>query len=579
LRTFALIVACGALAVAGLSCVQSDEPAVGARPIVSPAPGPGGLAAGANAPAYPPDRFLVYTGGGQRFLPKWKTERERQIERLARQARAAGLPYADQYDDYRNQNIDKFFTTQPPVTAGIRPPAEYEPSQAYLLFWPSYYSQPAWKAYFGGIIKGAWGVVPLLLIYDDAAHKTWLEQELTALGYSASAMQDPQNVIWWEHQTNSIWARDYGPVSIVSGTGVLSFVDFRYYHGRPRDDETPAELAKAWGVNDFRPDLEFEGGNFMSTSDGLCAATKGVLAYNPQLSQSAVEQLFVDYLGCQQTLLAATMTGGVIPHIDMFSKLASDTQVLVGEYTASQDAANKAILDGNAALFAAATTPTGKAIQVTRIPMPTAGTWLFIFKIWRTYTNSLSLSGPGGKVVLIPTYSGETSNESAAMAAYASVYPGWTLVKVDSEIIIPNQGAIHCTTMQIPQGQKAKMEADPPDLCGPTQIACGATTDAGVDAAHDAGVDATADQAVDQQITQPDQLVTELDQQVTQVDHPFTSQDGSVAADGVVAGDDGCSCAVGAAPSPRPSPWSLLLLGVGLLLARRRGPVNPPRTQ
>ena len=473
MRSLSAVVCCGALAAALVSCVQKQERPAPAAPGGERRLLPPELAQRRAMPAVPPDSVLTLIAPSSSYLPRWKTELEQELERRA--SGAGGLAAADQYDDYRNLNIDKFSITKPPTTAGIRPPAEYEPSQAYLLHWASY-SQTAWKALFGSIVKGAWGVVPVLMIYKDASHKAWIEGELASLGYSQSEMQDPKNIIWWEHATNAIWARDYGPVSIAdsptSGSPTLSFVDFRYYHARQHDDEIPADLAKDWGVNDFRPDLDYEGGNFMSTSDGLCAATKGVLYYNLQYSQSAVEQIFSDYLGCQASLFTATMKGGVIAHIDMYAKFASDTEMLVGEYQASQDATNKAILDGVAQLFASTQTPSGKTMQVTRIPMPNHTGALPTLNTWRTYTNSLSLVGPSGKVVLIPVYSDETTYETAALAAYAKVYPGWTLVPIDSKVIIPGQGAIHCITMQIPAGTKAKMETDPLDLCGSTEFEC-----------------------------------------------------------------------------------------------------------
>ena len=44
----------------------------------------------------------------------------------------------------------RFFVTAPPTTAGFRMPAEYEPSQAYLLNWMAY-GQPKWKKLFGKV--------------------------------------------------------------------------------------------------------------------------------------------------------------------------------------------------------------------------------------------------------------------------------------------------------------------------------------------------------------------------------------------------------------------------------------------
>ena len=435
------------------------------------------------APPAPDDVMaakIFLDGHGEPALPKWKTAHELNMERLAR-ARATAWPgrmeHIDTYSDYRKKNIAKFYTTKAPTTAGVRSPAEFEPQQVYLLNWRANYTSLEWRKLFLEIIKGAWGVVPVLLLYQDAKHKAYIEGQLTANGFAAKEVADKKYIVWWLNDSNAIWARDFGPMSIVgtagASKGVLSFVDFRYYHTRVLDDEVPTDLAKEWGINVFRPDMDFEGGNFMNTSDGLCAATRGVLWYNLQFSQSAVAKIFSDYLGCKTSFFPAPMTGGVIAHIDMFSKYSSDTKVLVGEYTAKQHPANAKVLDANAALFAKMKNGSGKAVQVIRIPMPDVGSAYVIYKIWRTYTNSLSVTADGKTgVVLIPTYDDETSNEKAAMAAYAKAYPGWKLVKVDSKIVIPGQGAIHCITMQIAKGTRSKMEADPAPLCDKTKIEC-----------------------------------------------------------------------------------------------------------
>ena len=436
-----------------------------------------------SAPAAPPpdkvfkEAPFAWTGDIESApLPKWKTNWELEIERLSKNAQAEGIPYADKYSDYRNKNITKYFVTKAP-TSKFRKPAEYEQQQAYMLNWYSstYYQKATWQKFFTDIIKGAWGVVPVLMLYKDTAHRTYLETQLKALGYSAADLLDKTKIIWWQETTDAIWARDFGPLGIVStpttGKGKLSIVDFRYYHARMYDDRVPTDLADEWGINVFRPDLDYEGGNFMNTSDGLCASTKGVLWYNLQFSQSSIEQIYKDYLACKKFIWPTPMAGGVIAHIDMFAKFGSDTTMVVGKYTKTQHAQNKTILDANAKLFETTKTPTNKTITVTRIPMPNIGT-SGSTKIWRTYTNALAVVGATKKVLLVPTYSDETSNEKAAAAAFTKAFPGFTLVQVDSKVIIPGQGAVHCITMEIPVGERSKMETDPGALCGASKYIC-----------------------------------------------------------------------------------------------------------
>ncbi len=423
-------------------------------------------------PVAPPaikDRFLTYVGSKPR-LPKWKTSWEHELERKYQAAKAAGIKNADQYDTYRQTNIDKFYVTNPP-TAAVRVAAEFEQSQTFLMTWPQYMSAGD-NTLFATIVKTVMNDLPVLMAYSNAANKTFIEQQLTTAGVPAADLANPAKIVWWQHNFDAEWSRDFGPIGIVSTAtpAKLSFVDFRYYHNRIYDDEIPSDLAKAWGINVYRPDLDFEGGNFMNTSDGLCAATKGVLWANMILSQSAVEDVFKKYLGCKKMIFPQPLTGEGTTHIDMFSKYLSDTKVIVGEYTTTQDSANKPILDADANLYATTTNGSGAAVTVVRIPMPNKGT-SGGEAIWRTFTNSLALNAGTKKHMLVPVYSDETSQQAAALAVYTSNLPGWTVTPMDSKSIIPYGGAIHCVTMQIPVGAKSAMETAPAPACG-KQLAC-----------------------------------------------------------------------------------------------------------
>jgi agmatine/peptidylarginine deiminase len=456
-----------AAAVAALlgACVDQERQDLGsARRAVRATPA---------APLARPDPFFTWVGGGKGMLPAWKTSWERQAERRARIAKAAGAVAADSFDDYRNQNYTKFAITQPPAAA-VRVPAEHETSQAYLVVWQRWMGAARDKM-FADIVKGVWGALPVMMAHDGAAHRTFLEQQLTAAGIPATELADPAKIVWWSRANDSVWSRDFAPVGIASvggpGAPKLSLVDFRYYHTRTHDDEVPTDLGLLWGVNVYRPDLDFEGGNLMNTSDGLCVTTKAVLWANLGLAQSAIEDLFKKYLGCKKLLFLAPLKGEGTAHVDMFAKFGSDTAALVAEYSAAQDAANKAILDADAQLLAATTNGSGGAIAVTRLPMPAKGgtaadPW------WRTYANSVALVTPTKKQIVIPVYSDESTNEAAALAAYAKVFPGWTQVTVDSKALIEWGGAVHCVTMQIPAGDRVKMESDPAPLCGAKQLAC-----------------------------------------------------------------------------------------------------------
>ncbi|MCK5800442.1 MAG: agmatine deiminase family protein, partial [Deltaproteobacteria bacterium] len=290
------------------------------------------------------------------MLPRFKTAAERAAD--ARRRTPGAMVLFDQFSDFRAQHIGSYFTTRGPGSA-TRMPAEYEPSQAWLITWNA--SMGTGDPFMIDQIRAGWGVAPLILATSDAGHRAWLEQKLRGAGLDPT---DTAKVSFVTTPMDSIWARDFGPLSIVGvsamgGPPTLAFVDFRYYHERVLDDQIPTALAKAWGINVYRPDMEFEGGNFMNTGEGLCAASKGVLWANPQLVQSAVEQIYADYLGCKVTVFPTPLEGEGTGHIDMFAKFSSDTTVLVGRYATAQDSQNAKILNDNAALFGKTKTPSG----------------------------------------------------------------------------------------------------------------------------------------------------------------------------------------------------------------------------
>jgi agmatine deiminase len=416
-------------------------------------------------------------------------------QRLARPIRAPGIGgslHFDIYDDYRNLNITKFFITQAPVSA-FRAPAEHEPSQACILSWPKA-GQPNLNTEFNEVFKAAVSAATVVIVHEDAAHKASIQTQLTNSGVSQATLNDPTQVIWWQHPTNTIWARAFGPLSLVStpatGTGKLSFVDFRFLHTLPNDDEIPTDLSQDWGVNVFRPDLDLEPDNFMVDGNGLCITTLATAWANPQMTTSAIEMLLQDYVGCSKLVWLEPMVGAGDPQLDMFAKLLPNNVALVGQYTQGQDPINRQILDTNAMVL------TGNSLTVVRIPMPNNKTGGTPSVVWRSYINATLLDGSVNnkqKVALVPVYATETSNEAQALSVYQNQLPTWTVKAIPSDDLMLLHGAVHSITMQIPEGDMSKMEADPPDLCGPTQLACVTAPDAAV---ADGAVDAAVPDAV-----------------------------------------------------------------------------------
>ena len=368
-------------------------------------------------------------------LPAWETSEER-----------ATAHKGDDHDDYREVHPELYGVTAPP-SVPVRSFAEYEPAQAMML-------RPGGgiSAFHRGILKGAAGHVPLIIVFHELGQRDSFEDVIKGdLGLDLNGFRFID-----VEKTDAIWTRDYGPVSHVTADGEIGFVDFRYYHGRHWDDAIPTKLAAELGINVFRPSMSYEGGNFMADIAGTCYATEKIYQQNAGHTPSEIDQWMLEYAGCQEVVSLIRPQNLGTGHIDMFAKLMDEDTIILGEYDPVIRPENAQILDDNAALLEAQTTVAGGSLEVLRIPLPWDDTG-----IWYTYTNSLILND----AVLVPIYSKFKDQEAQALAVYEAAAPHLEIRTVNADSIISSGGAIHCVTMTVPEGALAAFQEAPVQLC------------------------------------------------------------------------------------------------------------------
>ncbi len=242
------------------------------------------------------------------------------------------------------------------------------------------------------------------------------------------------------YRFNSMWIRDYGHFPLIDYQGDTAWSDANYYPTRPKDDQLPIWLAGELGYPCYHFDVDYEGGNFANNGDGLCLASETLMAYNPSYTEAEMEDVFETYLGCEDLLILEPMQGDGTGHIDMFSIFIDRDTIVIGDFEASQDATNKAILDANAALLDGYPLPGGGTMEVVRIPMPDPKEGFFGYK--RTFTNGLHIND----IYLMPVYSVSQAKAAQAQAILESLLPGWEIRPMNADAIIPYYGAMHCIT-------------------------------------------------------------------------------------------------------------------------------------
>lgn len=334
-----------------------------------------------------------------------------------------------------------------PPTSPVRTMAEWEELQALVITWNSQ------TTILTEIVRAAREECNVVICCENTNVVNSAKTKLTANGVNFSS-----NVTFLIAPNNSIWVRDYGPNSVYANdVDSLYFVDWIYNRPtRPKDDTIATSLAPFFGVplysTSLAPtDLVNTGGNFMS--DGMGSAFASALILNENKvnnaygvtpkTESEIDGILNDFMGIDRYIKMTPLPYDDIHHIDMHMKLLDEETLIVGKYPAGisdgpQIEANiQYVLNNFQSSF-------GTPYKVIRIPMPPdAGQYPSTNGDYRTYANAVFVN----KTVIVPFY--ETQFDTTAQRIWEESMPGYRVVGIDCNSIIPSLGAIHCITKEV----------------------------------------------------------------------------------------------------------------------------------
>jgi agmatine/peptidylarginine deiminase len=329
--------------------------------------------------------------------------------------------------------VNSLFSDPPP--SPVRGMAEWEELQGLIITWrsfPNILSQIVDYAQEEGLVY--------IICNDSNSVKNYLQNGGVPL----------INLVYLVTSSNSIWIRDYGPWTAYSNDAdTLNIIDWKYNRPRPLDDVTPVFFADYIGAPIYQTttspyNLTHAGGNLFIDGHGTAFSSKLILNENPGHTEAEIDTIMKKYLGVNRYIKMTTLPYDVIHHIDMHMKLLDEETLLVGEYPAGvadgpQIEANlQYLLDNFKTCF-------GREYKVVRIPMPPDGNGQYPHQggDYRTYTNSIIIN----KTVIIPTY--ELQYDTTAIRIYQEAMPGYNIVGINSNAIIPSLGAIHCIVKEV----------------------------------------------------------------------------------------------------------------------------------
>jgi agmatine deiminase len=337
---------------------------------------------------------------------------------------------------YYNFIHQSYFTDDvtPPPTS-VRTIAEWEELQAMMITWTSY------QSILAQMVDYAQDECLVYIICSDSAS---VKSSLTSYGVPLV------NLRFIIAPFNSIWSRDYGPMTAYTNNiDSIKIIDWKYNRpSRPQDDQVPTYIATFMGAPIYQAisspnDFIATGGNFMSDGHGTAFSSKLILTENPTKTESQIDTILRKYNGIKRYIKMETLPNDGIHHIDMHMKLLDEETILVGQYpTGISDGPQielnlQYILNNFQTCF-------GKPFKVVRIPMPADESGHYPpTSDYITYTNSTFVN----KTMMVPIYG--LPQDTTALRIYREALPGYRVVGINCRTIISLSGAIHCINHEL----------------------------------------------------------------------------------------------------------------------------------
>ena len=339
-------------------------------------------------------------------------------------------------------------------------PAEWAPQSAVMLTWP--HPGTDWAGLIDEVepvfLDIAKAVLPHEHLVIGCEHVVRLQELERDLNRYAADNGFPGRVRSVPAPANDTWARDHGPITILTDEGP-TLLDFRFnaWGGKfpwEKDDALNSHLFNAGVFGTTRMQqvgFVLEGGSFESDGEGTLLTTSECLltpTRNPAMDRTAIEQLLSEVLGIRRILwlnhgyLAGDDTDS---HIDTLARFCAPDHIC---YVTCPDVADEhysalAAMEEELQEFRQAD---GGPYKLTPLPWPDAIHDEDGERLPATYANFLIIN----EAVLLPVYG--VDQDQDAIAVMKEIFPTRAIVPINCRPLIRQHGSLHCVTMQIPAG-------------------------------------------------------------------------------------------------------------------------------
>ncbi|MFB0627315.1 agmatine/peptidylarginine deiminase [Streptomyces sp. AB3(2024)] len=338
---------------------------------------------------------------------------------------------------------------QAPSAGAFTVPAEDVRHTRTWMAWPD--STTIWRGKLGGVQANIALIAKTIANYEPVVMCA-----NPASADKARSLCGPAVTVITSIAVDDCWMRDTGPVFRTNGAGGLDTVGLnfngwgnRQTHAR---DELVAERIAAYaGVPITYADLVAEGGAIEQDGAGTLMATRSSIINsnrNPGMSQTQIEAAMCNAYGASKVIWFDGVVNQDITddHVDATSRFLAPGRALVQMPMPADTDAYAKDARQQYQILSTSTTAGGAPMAVTKLQGPD------YYKIRSSdpkfvaaYANYYVCNG-----AVISSQFGDASADAAAKAALVQLFPGRTVVQLNTDYLGAGGGGIHCVTQQQP---------------------------------------------------------------------------------------------------------------------------------
>ncbi|WP_329388583.1 agmatine deiminase family protein [Streptomyces sp. NBC_01351] len=317
------------------------------------------------------------------------------------------------------------------------------------MAWPD--STTIWRGKLGGVQANI-----ALIAKTIAKYEPVVMCANPASASKARSMCGPTVTVITSIAVDDCWMRDTGPVFRTNGAGGLDAVGLNFNgwgnkQTHYRDELVAEKIAAHVGVPITYADLVAEGGAIEQDGAGTLMATRSSIINNnrnPGMSQSQIEAAMRTAYGASKVIWFDGVYGQDITddHVDATSRFLAPGRALVQMPMASDNDAYAKDARQQYQILSTSTSAGGAPMAVTKLQGPD------YYKIRSSspdfvaaYVNYYVCNG-----AVISSHFGDTSADAAAKATLVRLFPGRTVVQLNTDYLGAGGGGIHCVTQQQP---------------------------------------------------------------------------------------------------------------------------------